>query len=178
MSIPKEPSRVKLIVSSIYSDQVACEKVVSLLKEKFGLIDIIEAHFPFTFTTYYHKEMGEPLFRSFLSFQKHILREALPDIKLFTNEIENSLAKEGGRRTINIDPGYINDAQLILATGKNFSHRIYLGKGIFGDLTLIYSKGEFHAQPWTYPDYQQEPILGLLKKMRERYLIECEENRG
>lgn len=170
MSCPQEPKPVKLVTSLIYSNGEAYQKVLALLKQKFGEIDFSEAHFPFTFTEYYTREMGRPLWRSFFSFKTLIARERLVEIKLFTNEIENNLAKEDGRRTLNIDPGYINDAQLILATGKNFSHRIYLGRGLFGDLTLMFKHNQFQAFPWTYPDYQEEPIRSLLLKMRERYL--------
>jgi len=170
MSRPQEPKPVKLVTSVIYSDPKAYEQALSVLKQKWGEIDFIEAHFPFTSTEYYTREMGKPLWRSFFSFKMLIPRETLVDIKLFTNEIENNLAKEVAERTLNIDPGYLNDAQLILATGKNFSHRIYLGRGLFGDLTLMFKHHEFQAFPWTYPDYQQDPIRSLLLKMRAHYV--------
>ncbi len=171
MSHPQEPKPVKLVASVIYADPKAYAETLSLLKQKWGEIDFIEADFPFTFTDYYTAEMGRPLWRSFFSFKRLIARETLVDIKLFTNEIENHLAKEDGRRTLNIDPGYLSDAQLILATGKNFSHRIYLGHGLFGDLTLLFKHNQFQAFPWTYPDYQEEPIRSLLLKMRENYVM-------
>ncbi len=170
MSTPKEPKPVKLVTSIIYADLKSYEQAWGMLKNKFGVIDFSESDFPFTFTNYYTKEMGEPLWRSFFSFKDLILREKLVEIKLFTNEIENSLAKEDGRRTLNIDPGTLNDSQLVLATGKNFSHRIYLGQGIFGDLTLMFKHSQFHSFPWTYPDYQKEPMGSLLLKMREAYV--------
>ncbi|MBI3018423.1 MAG: DUF4416 family protein [Deltaproteobacteria bacterium] len=170
MSCPQEPKPVKCVSSLIYSDHEATKKALSLLKQKLGEIDFIEADFPFTFTEYYAREMGRPLWRSFFGFKTLILRETLVDIKLFTNEIENSLAKEDGRRTLNIDPGYLNDSQFVLATGKNFSHRIYLGRGLFGDLTLMFKHSQFQAFPWTYPDYREEPIRSLLLKMRKDYV--------
>ncbi len=148
------------------------ERGMSFLKEKFGAIDILECKISFHSTDYYYPEMGQPLWRCFFGFSNLIPREMLIDAKLFTNKIENTLAKEDGRRTLNIDPGYLTGAQFILATGKNFARRIYLGKGIFGDLTLTYAKGEWIPNYWTYPDYKTEPILGLLNKIREIYLNE------
>ena len=170
MTCPQEPKPVKCVASVIYSDPHAYKQALSLLQKKLGEIDFIEADFLFTFTDYYTREMGQPLWRSFFSFKTLISRETLVSIKLFTNEIENNLAKEDGRRTLNIDPGYLTDSQLVLATGKNFSHRIYLGQGLFGDLTLMFKHNQFQAFPWTYPDYQKEPIRSLLLKMREHYV--------
>ena len=176
MSCPQEPKPVKCVTSLIYSDHEAYEKALSLLSQKMGAIDFIEEDFPFTFTEYYTREMGRPLWRSFFGFKTFISRETLVDIKLFTNEIENNLAKEDGRRTLNIDPGYLSDSQLVLATGKNFAHRIYLGRGLFGDLTLMFKNNQFQTFPWTYPDYQKEPIRSLLLKMRERYVRDFREH--
>jgi hypothetical protein len=73
---------------------------------------------------------------------------------------------------LNIDPGLLSAERLVLATGKNYSHRIYLGQGIFGDLTLIYERGSFRPLAWTYPDYRQEEAIWMFNKIRERYLRE------
>ncbi len=170
MSIPKKPLPVKFITSIIYKDPNLCEEGSLLLKRKWGEIDIREEKLPFTHTDYYHEEFGSPLFRSFFSFEKLRLREGLIEAKLFSNEIENRLAKSDGRRTINVDPGYLTDGQLILATGKNYSHRVYLGSGIFADLTLIYKDRKFQPLPWTYPDYQEEGMQIILLKIRQKYL--------
>jgi hypothetical protein len=174
MSIPKKPSLVKFVTSIIYKDPLYAEEGSSLLKRKWGGIDIREEKFAFTHTDYYHEELGVHsgggLFRSFFSFEKLRLREELIEAKLFSNEIENRLAKSDGRRTINVDPGYLTDGQLILATGKNYSHRVYLGGGIFADLTLIYRDKKFQPLPWTYPDYQEEGMQILLLKIRQKYL--------
>ena len=76
----------------------------------------------------------------------------------------------GGRRLANLDPGYVARERLVLATGKNFSHRIYLDHGIYGDLTLIYSQGTFQTQPWTFPDYARGPLPELLLRVRKKYI--------
>lgn len=170
MSVPLEPKPVKLIISILYSDRILCDQALDQLKIKFGEIDHIEFELPFHYTDYYQNEMGDKLRRCFFSFKNLFSREILIDVKIFTNKIENSLAKEDGRRKLNIDPGYLSDYQLILATGKNFSHRVYLGKGIFGDLTLIFKGEKFHSLPWTYPDYQDAPLNHMLMNIRKAYL--------
>jgi hypothetical protein len=103
--------------------------------------------------------------------EKLIRPEELPDIKLATNEIEDKLAANFQRR-INIDPGYISKAHLILATGKSYTHRPYLRDGIYADLTLVYQGKKFCSLPWTYPDYADEKQLLMLGRIREKYLLQ------
>ncbi|HYB19437.1 MAG TPA: DUF4416 family protein, partial [Thermodesulfobacteriota bacterium] len=91
-------------------------------------------------------------------------------VKLWTNALEGQTLNEQGGRRVNIDPGHLAAAKFILATGKDYSHRIYLGEGIYGDLTLIFQKGTFSPLPWTYPDYASEPLLGIINLLRRRYL--------
>ena len=76
------------------------------------------------------------------------------------------------KRQVNIDPGYLSAERFVLATGKNYTHRIYLSKGIFADLTLIFTKGNFHTLPWTYPDYADLRMIRFLKIVREKYLLD------
>ncbi len=115
--------------------------------------------------------MGRDLVRRFLDMEKLIQPEQLPDIKLTTNEMENKSAAQSQRK-INIDPGYISKAHLILATGKSYTHRPYLRDGIYADLTLIYQGKKFCSLPWTYPDYADEKQLVMLGKIREKYLLQ------
>jgi hypothetical protein len=95
----------------------------------------------------------------------------LPDIKLATNEIEDKSALNSLRQ-VNIDPGYISKAHLILATGKAYTHRPYLRDGIYADLTLVYQGKKFCSLPWTYPDYADEKQLLMLSKIRAKYLLQ------
>jgi hypothetical protein len=126
---------------------------------------------PFDYTDYYRAEMGDDLVRRFVTMEELIRPEALPDIKLATNEIENRQTSDDQRR-INIDPGYISKAHLILATGKSYTHRPYLRDGIYADLTLVYQGKKFCALPWTYPDYADERQLVMLARIREKYLLQ------
>jgi hypothetical protein len=98
-------------------------------------------------------------------------QDQLADIKLVTNALEQARAADG-RRRVNIDPGYLLLERFVLATGKNYSHRIYLGRGIYADLTLIYRQGAFRALPWTYPDYGGQPIGHFLHVVRRKYAVD------
>ncbi len=80
------------------------------------------------------------------------------------------MVNEKGGRKVNIDPGYLAAAKFVLATGKDYSHRIYLRQGIYGDLTLIFKRGSFQPLSWTYPDYGSPPLLDLINLLRRKYL--------
>jgi len=173
MSKPKEPHLVKLIIGLITSDNGGMHKftkpVLKKMEDRFGTIDILSGKLDFSHTDYYMDEMGEKLFRKIASFEKLIKPDSLPDIKLFTNSIEDEYLKEDGKRSINIDPGYISLEKMVLASCKNFSHRIYLINGVYADLTLIYKDNGFQPLEWTFPDYAKADIRRLLKEIRQRY---------
>ena len=76
----------------------------------------------------------------------------------------------GGRRLVNLDPGYLARERLVLATGKNYTHRLYVGQGLYEEVTLIYQKGAWQSLPWTYPDYAGPDLLNFLDQARKKYL--------
>jgi hypothetical protein len=92
--------------------------------------------------------------------------QQLVDIKPITNRVEKQFLDPQGGRRINIDPGLLSMENLVLATGKNFTHRIYLQKGIFAEVTLLFQKGKFVTLPWTYPDYASEETTAILSHIR------------
>jgi hypothetical protein len=141
------------------------------LEEGLGEIDFISEEFPFNFTSYYEKEMGKGLWRKIISFRKLIKRDDLVNIKTFANELEKTFSTQG-KRKINMDPGYIAPEHLILATGKGYYHRPYLGKGVYADLTLVYKNKEFQSLEWTYPDYRTEEMRELFRELREKYMLD------
>jgi len=169
----QEPPLVKLFIGIIYSPHAPVSDCIVRLKEMFGDIDFRTEKLSFDFTAYYEEEMGKGLSREIVSFKKLIKREELVEIKIFTNELEKNFSVED-KRKINIDPGYIAAEHLILATGKGYYHRPYLGKGVYADLTLVYKHKEFHALEWTYPDYGSDYLKELFKKIRQDYMIELE----
>lgn len=140
-------------------------------EKNWGPIDFVSEVRPFDYTDYYEKEMGRPLYRRWATFRTLVPQDRLPEIKWQALEIESQWMSDE-RRQLNFDPGLVTAERLILSTGKNYSHRLYLGKGIFGDLALVYVKKSFQPLPWTYPDYRDESSLWMFNKIRERYLKE------
>jgi hypothetical protein len=174
MSHPQKPESVKLIASLFSADRQRIDMVINLLEDAFGTLDWISPEFFFDKTKYYAAEMGWPLHRRFVSFRGLIQPTQLVDIKLKTHAIEQEHLSDG-KRTINIDPGYISPERLILATGKNFTHRVYLDRGIYADLTLIFQKGTFRPLEWTYPDYAGADVIALFNEIRKRYMRQLSE---
>lgn len=174
MSVPQPAEEVKLVVSIFAGDDVLLAETLHGLAKRYGDTDFVSAPLAFGYTDYYGKEFGGSLIRRFASFTRLIRPESLPDVKNETNALEMSLTETGQRR-VNIDPGYIAKAHLILATGKGYSHRPYLRDGIYADLTLIYQDKAYQALPWTYPDYAGVQMQGMLLRIRERYLLQLRE---
>ncbi len=175
MSTPKFPKPAKLVIGIILKEKRLIGTLVNELAERFGPVDIISRWFSFDYTSYYESEMGSPLFRRMLAFKTLIEQQSLSEIKTFTNYIESRYS-ENGKRAVNIDPGYMLCERFVLATGKNYTHRIYIGNNIYADLTLIYQEGGFKKLPWTYPDYADDNMLDYLKNVRYRYIADLKRN--
>ncbi|UCE05223.1 MAG: DUF4416 family protein [bacterium] len=171
MGRPKLALDVKLFTAVTFNNKDVYEEVKSVLEQKFGAIDTLSAIYDFNFTRYYAAEMGTNLKKQFLGFEKLIRPEDLPDVKLITNDIETSFSKNGNR-LVNIDPGYLTSAKVVLATTKNYDHRIYLGKGIYGDVHLRYRQKKFHFNDWTYPDYREMIVIEFLSRLRDKFMKE------
>jgi len=170
MAQPRQPEPVKLIVGMISRFEDAFRLAETDLCKHFGAIDSRSAEFPFDITDYYSDQMGTNLTRRFLSFADLIAPDRLAEIKLLTNQLERDLAataKWPVERPINIDPGYVTLSKLILATTKDYAHRVYLGRGIYAEVTLKFKKGKFEPWPWTYPDYRTEGYLSWFAKVRD-----------
>jgi hypothetical protein len=170
MRTAKPPDPANLIVGAILSDELHLECVRAALEKRFGRIDDQSELIPFSFTSYYEPEMGSKLFRCWLSFAELRQLDALAEAKLATNAMESSWRLPDGRRQVNLDPGLLTMHNFVLATTKNFAHRVYLGKGIFAEVTLLYEHGRFQALKWTYPDYQSGAATDFLVRVRSAYL--------
>ena len=168
MSVPQPAKPAKLVVGLFTARQSLLESIAEILTKQFGPIDLVSPWFLFDQTTYYHPEMGAPLYRWLLVFEPLIRQNDLARIKRFTNGVEAEFATDS-RRAVNLDPGYLLHERFVLATGKNFTHRIYMEDGIYADLTLIYQKGNYRALPWTYPDYREPQMLQFLDLVRRKY---------
>ena len=168
MLVIQKPRKVKLIFGFIFSSPQICERAEKALIRKFGALDYTSKTLDFSFTDYYEEEMGTNLKRKFISCKKLINPENLTEIKLFAISLEKRFSILGKRR-LNIDPGYINESKLVLSTTKDFSHRIYLGKGIFSEVTLLYKNKGFQNLAWTFPDYRTKTYKEILLKIRSLY---------
>jgi hypothetical protein len=173
MSRPTAPLPAKLVIGFFLKDRSLAGPVSDALRSVFGPIDVVSRWLPFNYTAYYSPEIGNPLFRRMLAFSNLIQQDSLGFIKKTTNNIEDQFAVNR-RRRVNIDPGYLLPERFVLASGKNFTHRIYLGQGIYGDLTLIYTKSAFQLLPWTYPDYADENMLAYLGQVRDKYKVDLD----
>lgn len=162
----REHYPVKLITGFIFQNETCLKKAQEYLTKRFGKIDFESQVLPFIHTGYYEKEFGKGLKRKFISFSKLIGPVELARIKIFTNNIENKLS-QNNKRTINIDPGYLDLAKLILATTKDYNHRVYLNQGIYAEVTLSFKDKTFSPWEWTYPDYKTKEYLSIFHNIRD-----------
>ncbi|HMK36556.1 MAG TPA: DUF4416 family protein [Desulfomonilaceae bacterium] len=168
MSIPTFPEPAQLIVSVLTPDKAAADESQSVLIERLGPVEQEIGPLDFRYTSYYDAEMGPGIARWLWSFERMLDRAELVHIKCLTNQLELSSAVAGKRR-FNLDPGLLTLGNFVLATGKNNAHRIYLGRGIFGDLTLVFRARTYQPLEWTYPDYADPELIKILNRLRESY---------
>jgi hypothetical protein len=146
--------KAKLFFGLMYTDALLYEKTKGILSDKLGIVAKEGPEFDFSCTDYYTKEFGQGLKKRFIVMSTIILRTDLPKIKQFTCELETRFASNE-KRQINIDPGYITLNNVVVASTKEFSHRIYLGEGIFGDLQMVLKKEKAEFFVHTYADYRE-----------------------
>lgn len=172
MSELTNPVPVNLIIAVMYTDESLLDEIRNLITISYGRIDKTSEIFSFSdISPYYDPEMGNGIKKVIFSFEKTIERDFLIDVKLKCVEIEKKYSENSSRK-VNLDPGLISLENFILATGKNYSHRIYLGKGVFAEVTLMFGKkNEIKELPWTYRDYLFEPAKNFLLETRELYRI-------
>ncbi len=164
----KSPQPVKLFIAVLYEERNILENILPQLEKYWGEIEWISEEILFNYTSYY-RNIGENLKRVFIVFKSLIDPEELADIKVITNEIEKATKEGEKERRINLDPGYFDGGKIVLASTKNFSHRVYLRQGIYAEATIKWEKGDFRPFPYTYPDYQSPEYRPSLQKIRELY---------
>ncbi|MFW6323622.1 MAG: DUF4416 family protein [Desulfovibrionales bacterium] len=177
MSTPKKPFPALLVLSVLSSKWPSREELKGELTSRLGPIEYESGRIPFVETSYYDEELGTPISRELIGFAGLVKQDFLPEIKLWTNSLEETWSK-GGRRVYNLDPGLLTFERLVLATGKNFTHRIYLGSGIWADLTLLFQKGKWQTLPWTFPDYAGKSVQKHLSRLRELYAEKMQTRRS
>ena len=166
------PAKAKLFCSLIYHQSLILGEVLDHLFREWGEMEWMSARLPFSHTSYYEREMGVPLFRKYLTFEATREQDELPELKWTAKRVERAFQESRGGRRVNIDPGLLLPDKLVLATTKPSAHRIYLCRGIYADLTLLYHNRSYRPLPWTYPDYASEDFLGLVNILRSRYRMQ------
>jgi len=176
----KEPKPVKLIIGILAANQDSLQAAIEALTSEFGKADFVSDVWPFTQTDYYKEETGENILRQFVSIEKLIDPGKLAKVKHQTNKLEQKLAVKLGLdlpRPVNLDPGVIEASKLILATTKNYSHRIYIGEKMYAEVTLVFDKGSWCPLPYAYPDYKQQCYFDFFDKVRRRLLEQLKSQR-
>jgi hypothetical protein len=169
----KNPNPVKLIIGILAAEQKALLAAMEAIEDKLDSIDLASNVWPFNQTDYYKDQTGTNILRQFVSTERLIDPGKLAKIKHKTNKLEQKLAarlKLPLPRPVNLDPGIIEPSKLVLATTKNYSHRIYIGKKMYAEVTLIFDKGCWHPLAYTYPDYRQQCYFEFFEKVRNRLL--------
>ena len=170
MSELTEPVKANLTISVMFRDDALLAEIKGILEKKYGETDAVSKVYDFSsISPYYDPEMGCDIKKTVFSFKEPVPRDLLKDVKLFCVELEKKYS-ENGSRLVNLDPGLVTLENFILATGKNYSHRIYLGSGVFAEVTLMFGKKNAVKElPWSYRDYLYEPARSFLLEVRELY---------
>lgn len=166
MGYPTPPEKAFLFIGTLFQKEDYYFRARQYLEKMFGEIVMECPRIKWDFSDYYKDELGSPIHRRFLFFKDLIEQDRLAGIKLITNNTERDLSTDG-KRNINLDPGYLTPAKVVLASTKDYSHRIYLKDGIYAEVTLIFKKGQFIPHVNTYKDYQDEKYLRIFMMARE-----------
>jgi hypothetical protein len=170
-----QPAQVLLIVAVVSRRDSGLEWAQNRCAAEFGPLALSSERFEFTETDYYAPTMGTGLKKQFLAFEQLMEPEKIAAIKCQTNCWETEYAALGGHsesRPLNLDPGYITPAKLVLASTKDHAHRIYLQGGIYAEVTLTYRRRRWQPMEWTYPDYRRDDFQQFFTKCRE-WLLNC-----
>ncbi len=167
---------VKLIIGAIYSDVQFLESAKRQMANLNLFIKNQSKEFPFDLTEYYKSEMGPNLKRCFLSAEGIQKIETCFKWKIKLVKIENNL-RESGKRRINLDPGYIDLQSVVLFSSKKGPQKIYIRRGVWGDLILLKVKNRFQNLPWTFPDIRKGRynsfFLEAVKEFKEEKILQC-----
>ncbi len=172
MAHPRPPDPVLLVVAAFSRHAGALAWGRRQLEDAFGPVALAGPAYPFTQTAYYEPTMGPGLQKQPFAFGRLLPAEALADVKLRTNALEDELARSRAYpepRPLNLDPGVLTLGKFLLATTKDQAHRVYLRGGIFAEVTLRFEAGAFVPWPWTYADYRLPAVLDFLREARSFY---------
>jgi len=168
----KKPLPVKLFIGMLSSAPELFQLCTDIFSKEYGPLDYESLPLPWNMTNYYRNELGDGIVRRFIFFNELIDPAELPRIKNFAIMIEKKFSifsDNGLRRRINLDPGYVTEAKVVLATTKDYSHRIYIGLNIYAEVTLKYNirNHQYTACDYTYPDYATDQYRALFGSARD-----------
>ena len=161
---------VMLIAAVISRFEEAFDWTRNETTSDWGKIEIESPRFDFVETGFYAETMGEDLKKQFFAYSQLIDPAKIAAAKVAANAWERKFAATSDwpvARPLNIDPGYITEAKLVLATTKDRDHRIYLQQGIFAEVTLHYHDRQWRGDRWTYPDYQRTDFQEFFTQCRQ-----------
>ncbi len=180
MGVIRPPRKVKLICGMLSGDVDLMRRARQMLRRWYGDVDEESETWPFDATDYYEPEMGPELKRMFVSFARLIDPGELAHIKAETNRLEAEICDQAGAlpefRLVNLDPGYISLSKLVLATTKDYSHRVYIGDGMYAEATLYWQNGAWRAWPYTYPDYASDRYHAFFARVRDRLVAQLSDS--
>jgi hypothetical protein len=176
----RTPLPVKLFCGILTSLPQIVPEIRERLTAAFGEIESESNPFPFDLTHYYDTEMGAPISRLFFAFADLVAPAQIASIKKVTNGLEVSFAEmnQTVRRPANLDPGYLEESKIVLASTKNFYHRILLANGIYGEVTLHFSEGAWHPFPWSFPDFRSGRYDDFFTGLRRIYRSQIKRSLG
>lgn len=165
-----EPAPVVVLLAVISRYDEALAWTVERAASVWGPVALRSETFAFCETDYYESTMGANLGKTFLAFERLADAGEVGPWKHRTNAWEAEYAAWGRHpepRPLNLDPGYITLAKLVLASTKDHAHRLYLGGGMFAEVTLSYKSGRWQEQPWTFPDYRRSDYQAFFGQVRD-----------
>ena len=170
MGVPTSPSPVLLLLAAFSRHDEALVWARRRASEAFGPVALESPTFPFDQTDYYEPTMGPGLRKVFFAFAELLDPTELVAVKLQTNRWEEQYAALGRHpepRPLNLDPGYLTLGKLVLASTKDFAHRLYLDRGIYAEITLWWRHGAWQHHPWTFADYRREDYQAFFAQARD-----------
>ncbi len=166
---------VKFFCGMIYADEGIAREALSRIEARYSAVDMESESFEFDCTDYYEQEMGTPLYRRFFAFRDLLDPTFLPDAKQLTQTLEQEMSQMG-KRQVNLDPGYISTAKVVIATAKNHGHRIPLRDGVYAHLEYIAKGGGMRFLEWTYPDFRKPEYVAFFSTLRARIRAQIRES--
>ncbi len=165
-----QPTPVLLLLAAFSRYGDALDWTRDRTVSTWGPVALASERFPFDATDYYQASMGPGIFKQFLAFERLIDPAEIVDLKLRTNAWETDYAGISGhaeRRPLNLDPGYLTLAKLVLASTKDHAHRIYLSRGIYAEVTLYYKHRQWQSREWSFPDYRRADYQQFFSACRD-----------